>query len=168
MRIDRRTALLWTAAAAAAPALARAGEIVELEWGDLIPDGGGDSFDFLRSLGVVEHGQLDGLFAQQVSAELTREFDGKRVSLPGFAIPLQYDGTGTTVMILAPYVGACIHVPPPPPNQLVLVTSQEPQEVDELFQPVVVTGLFGTAAVDAGLAEIGYTLEAERIRPHEG
>ncbi|CAN0590062.1 unnamed protein product, partial [Ectocarpus sp. 12 AP-2014] len=65
-----------------------------------------------------------------------------------------------------PYVGACIHVPPPPPNQLVLVTTDRPYENDGLFEPVVVTGMFGTAHTSTQLAEIGYALSADRIEPY--
>ena len=66
--------------------------------------------------------------------------------------------------MLVPYVGACIHVPPPPANQLVLVTTETPYEVDGLFSAVTVTGMFGTASTSTQLADIGYALSAEDIR----
>ena len=164
MPITRRVAMLATVAAcASAPGSASGADALELGWEDLVPNGGGARYDQLRALGVVRHGDLDGLFVQETDAPLTNAFDGKRVTLPGFVIPLEFAGTRVTTIILALYVGACIHVPPPPPKKLVLVTAEDTYLVRALFDPVVVTGLFRTAAVDAGLAELGYVLEAERI-----
>jgi hypothetical protein len=89
------------------------------------------------------------------------------VSLPGYVVPLDYDGTGTTAFILVPFVGACIHVPPPPANQLVMVTTERPYKIKGAFDAVVVTGMFGAAATSTALAEIGYALSAEKIEPYQ-
>lgn len=88
--------------------------------------------------------------------------------LSGFIIPLDYDGAGVTAFMLAPYVGACIHVPPPPANQLVLVTTEPPHESDGLYAAVTVTGMFGTASTSTQLAEVGYALSADRVAPYRG
>jgi len=56
--------------------------------------------------------------------------------LLGFILPIDYSGTGVTAFILVPYVGACVHVPPPPANQLVFVTTPEPYETKGLFEAV--------------------------------
>jgi hypothetical protein len=72
-----------------------------------------------------------------------------------------------TAFILVPYVGACIHVPPPPANQLVFVTSEEPYESQGLFEAVWVTGLFSTGTTDTALAEIGYAMAAQEIESYE-
>lgn len=45
--------------------------------------------------------------------------DGKTVKVPGFMVPLEDGADGVTEFLLVPYFGACIHVPPPPPNQIV-------------------------------------------------
>ncbi|MDF2235113.1 DUF3299 domain-containing protein [Albimonas sp. CAU 1670] len=143
-------------------------ETIELTWDDLIPAGGeGQMFRTLRDLGVVQHGEMSTPPDQDLGAKVTRAFDGKLVRLPGFVVPLDYDGTGTTAFLLVPYVGACIHVPPPPPNQLVFVTTETPYEVEEMFAPVYVTGMFGAAAAQTQLADVGYTLSADRIEPYE-
>ncbi len=141
--------------------------MIDLEWDDLIPEGdGGTLLRSLRDLGVVEHGQLSTGFEQPEARAVTSEYNGKIVRLPGYIVPLDFDSTGVTAFILAPFVGACIHVPPPPANQLVLVTTEEPYEYKGLFDPVNVTGMFGTAATATSLAEIGYALSAELIEPY--
>lgn len=141
---------------------------IELSWDQLIPeDARGTLYGTMRALGIIEHGELSTGFDQELGARVTHEFDGKRVRLPGFAVPLDFEGTGTRQMLLVPYVGACIHVPPPPPNQIVFVRSETPYELTDYFDAIWVVGTFSTMAVATELAEIGYTLEAESIEPYE-
>ncbi len=83
-------------------------------------------------------------------------------------MPLDYSGTGLTAFMLVPYVGACIHVPPPPANQLVFVTTEKPFEQGSMFDAVTITGMFGTVSIATHLAEVGYALSADRIAPYEG
>ena len=93
--------------------------------------------------------------------------DGTRIKMPGYVLPIDVSAEGLSSFILTPYVGACIHVPPPPANQLVLVTTERPYENTDLFEPVAVTGTFHTSATKTDLAEIGYTLSADRIEPYQ-
>ena len=70
-----------------------------------------------------------------------------------------------SAFILVPFVGACVHVPPPPANQLVLVTTQTPFNSKGLYDPVNVTGRLNTASTSTELADVGYALVAQRIEP---
>lgn len=160
----RRTLILSAGALAAALPAGRlaAQDALDLRWEDLMPGEGNAS----ALMGIVDHGQLATGFEQPQATGVVTEFDGRTVRLPGFVVPLDYSGQGVTTFILAPYVGACVHVPPPPANQLVLVTTERPYEDAQLFDPVWVTGLFQTASTSTDLATIGYTLTAERIEPY--
>ena len=64
--------------------------------------------------------------------------------MPGYLLPLEFDGTAVTEFLLVPYVGACIHTPPPPPNQIVHVHAEPGFETEELYMPVWVTGQMST------------------------
>ena len=139
---------------------------VDLEWSDLVPKEQGETMERLRQMGVIQHGQLSTGFEQESDAQLTRVYDGKLVRLPGYVVPLDYDGTGVSSFLLVPFVGACVHVPPPPPNQLVFVTTETPFQARGLFDPVTVTGIFGVAAAQTQLAEVGYSMVAEEITPY--
>ncbi|TMV10390.1 DUF3299 domain-containing protein [Ruegeria sediminis] len=139
---------------------------IELRWSDLAPDAGGEAMEALRRQGVIQHGQLSTPFDQETNAQVTTEYNGKRVRIPGYLVPLEYKEQGVTSALLVPYVGACIHVPPPPPNQLIFVTTEKPYESRSLFEPVHVTGMFGTAATNTQLAEVGYALSADEIVPY--
>ncbi|WP_428926293.1 DUF3299 domain-containing protein [Marinibacterium sp. SX1] len=146
------------------PRAALAAQIHDLSWDDLLPE---DAPALPPSLqGVVPHDEGAAPAGQAMSTGVRTDWNGEIVRLAGFIIPLDYSGTGVTAFILVPYVGACIHVPPPPPNQLVLVTTETPYEDDGLFAPVVVTGMFGTAQTSTQLADIGYALSADKVEPY--
>ena len=155
-----------TATALPLPRAARARDVIELQWADLSPREGGLDWSALQGIGVVEHGQMSTPFDQEAASTVTTDYNGKTVRLPGFVVPLDFEGTGVTTFILVPYVGACVHVPPPPANQLVLVTTKRPFDVEGLFDPVYVTGTFTTSASETQLAHIGYSMAADRIEPY--
>jgi hypothetical protein len=91
------------------------------------------------------------------------ELDGKRVRIGGYVVALDFDATQVKEFLLVPFIGACIHVPPPPPNQIIYVKAAEGFEVTGQFDPVYVTGTLKTARQFTGLAATGYTMEAETV-----
>jgi len=102
--------------------------------------------------------------------------DGKPVRIPGYLLPLEFDGDKVTEFLLVPYVGACIHTPPPPPNQIVHVKNDEAYTIEGgLYTPVWVNGLMKTEQSQSNLEFIdgasdipsAYTLEAESVEPYE-
>ena len=69
---------------------------------------------------------------------------GKSVKIPGFAVPLEEDEEGFEFVkefLLVPVYGMCIHVPPPPPNQVVHVVVEKPVYFETLLYAVWVTGI---------------------------
>ncbi|MGI9523649.1 MAG: DUF3299 domain-containing protein [Hyphomicrobiaceae bacterium] len=70
--------------------------------------------------------------------------NGEQIRMPGYLLPLEFSEEGETDFLLVPYVGACIHVPPPPANQIVFVRLTERFKVDDLFTAVWVTGTMKT------------------------
>lgn len=91
------------------------------------------------------------------------ELDGKRISLGGYVVPLDFEATKVTEFLLVPFVGACIHVPPPPANQIVYVKAPQGFDISGPFDPVTVAGTMKTAVAFTGLADAGYTLQAESV-----
>ncbi|HCP53980.1 MAG TPA: DUF3299 domain-containing protein, partial [Pseudomonas sp.] len=66
-----------------------------------------------------------------------------------------------------PYFGACIHVPPPPPNQIVMVRSQKPVKMESLYQPFWIEGKVKVESASSEIADAGYQLQASKIYPYE-
>jgi uncharacterized protein len=65
--------------------------------------------------------------------------------------------------LLVPYVGTCIHVPPPPPNQIIYVESEDAIQVRAAFEPVSVTGTLAATTHSTELAEVGYRIAADEV-----
>ena len=92
--------------------------------------------------------------------------DGKLVSIAGYVVPLDLDGTKVKEFLLVPYYGACIHVPPPPPNQIILVKLTHAAEVNTNFEPMVVTGKMHVGRVSTSLADVGYQIAGDELFPY--
>lgn len=163
--LQRRAVLAGMAAAGILPSMARAEDYIDLSWEDLVPEDTSTIPNALRSL--LPHDETAPLVSQQpASSGVRSDWNGEIVRLPGFIVPIDYTSTGVTAFILVPYVGACVHVPPPPANQLVFVTTPTPYENSSMFEPVDVIGMFGVSSLSTHLAEIGYALSAEQILPY--
>lgn len=101
--------------------------------------------------------------------------DGKQVRIAGYLLPIEFQGTKVTQFLLVPYVGACIHVPPPPANQIVHVKFSEGHHTSGLFDPVWVNGRISTGLssqnvhlVDGEASiPVGYRLFASTIEPYK-
>ena len=147
---------------------AAAEDPIELEWDDLIPKNVLDDLNRLSD-GVItgEEVPMSPYENPDYYNAVTEEYDGKTVRMPGFVVPIEYSGVGVTSLLLVPYVGACIHVPPPPPNQLVYVTTDKPYEFKGLFEAVWITGNLTTTPAETDYAEAGYTISDGRVEPYE-
>jgi uncharacterized protein len=103
------------------------------------------------------------------SIAVNSQLDQMLVKIPGFVVPLVQDDTGlVTVFFLVPYFGACIHVPPPPPNQIVYVKLDgggvrlgSPEE------PYWITGILHTDTNGTRVAKAAYTLDATRMERYK-
>ncbi len=108
------------------------------------------------------------LQAMWKEAPVVNALNGQTVKLPGFVVPLEGDGRVVNEFLLVPYYGACIHVPPPPANQIVYVRAQGRNvQVRRLFDTVWVTGNMKVERASSELGEAGYTLDALKVEPYE-
>jgi len=112
---------------------------------------------------------------ENANGTIRTSLNGEQIRIPGYLLPLEYEGTQVSEFLLVPYVGACIHVPPPPANQMVYVKASEAIENTGMYEPVWVEGRIfakpasydlslsdGSAPVDAG-----YSLDASKVEPYE-
>ena len=134
----------------------------------------------LESEGVDVEGLLSKAVKIRAEIELRNqavvgELEGKMIRMPGYALPLEYTEGGVKEFLLVPYVGACIHVPPPPPNQMVFVRLSEEFVVDDLYAPVWITGRMTVQRSNQALSFVdgqsevatGYTLDGIAVEPYE-
>jgi hypothetical protein len=151
----------------------RTAEPRTLEWDDLMPadfDPGAPFKDINIASLADDDPKARELMAQLRKlwdeAPVVETLDGARIRLPGFAVPLETDGQTATRFLLVPYIGACIHVPPPPLNQTVLVEAPTGARIQGVFAPVWVTGRLAVQRADTELANAGYTLTATEVQPY--
>ena len=92
--------------------------------------------------------------------EKVAAIDGKKVRIPGFVVPLEDEDTGLSEFLLVPSPQACIHVPPPPPNQMVFVRMKEGTPPKRSWGPVWIEGTLYVMTTDSGYGKVSYTLTA--------
>ena len=113
----------------------------------------------------------------KIRTTVNEDLNGQRIRMPGYLLPLEVSGANVTEFLLVPYIGACIHVPPPPPNQIVhvKVTKKGGYKTKSLYDPVWVTGVISAKSMVKDLylvdgsagVNIGYTMQASQIKPYE-
>lgn len=137
---------------------------IDIQWYDLVPEGEPAADDLSALLGIHDPGNTPILGQTKIDeGQIVTEYDDKTIRLPGYLLPLDFGSEGSSQFLLVPYVGACIHVPPPPPNQIVLVTTEKPYQSQGLFEPVFVTGRFSSAVTSTEYADVAYALSAEEF-----
>lgn len=140
--------------------------IRELDWEELLPRTQRENYPLQPPPQPPRNHYLDesGPGAMQYgSSEVNKELDGVMVKIPGFIVPLQISGTGRVrEFLLVPYFGACIHVPPPPPNQIVFVRMKEGIDVNSVYDAQWITGRLKTSVFESKLASAAYSLEGDK------
>lgn len=96
-----------------------------------------------------------------------RSWHNRQVRIPGYVVPVDYNAKGAiTSFFLVPYFGACIHVPPPPPNQIIFVRFPKGFDVVALYEPFWISGTLKVETMQSELAESLYTMQGLRIEPY--
>ena len=162
-----------------APDAATSGEPLPLEWADLVPadfepppnpfiDITPEQLAKLYDGSDESEAELDRIEAAMSYAPVDEGLDGRLVTIPGYIVPLDFDGqTRLEEFLLVPYFGACIHTPPPPANQIVMADLGRPTDVGDTYEPVLLRGVLRTEKATSDLAEAGYTMDVESILPYE-
>lgn len=155
-------------------------KVIELEWTDLLPDA---DLQKMEALPEVSHEGGEGAGSAinknfnasndpsmkawadvMSSANVRGELNGRKVKLPGFVVPIEYDADqNITAFFLVPYFGACIHVPPPPPNQIVYVSGAKNLKADLIYNPFWIEGTLTTDTMSHDLANSAYSLKVDKI-----
>ena len=156
----------------------------EILWGQLVPEGW-NPYAMFDELSDEEYAALsdEEYFALQEKARemldkapVVKELDGQTVRIPGFVLPLEYEGTRIREFLLIPYLGACLHTPPPPANQIIRGSLAQAHDLREMWRPVWISGRLKTGNATSVLGEdgydsitnvsSGYSMDVESIEPY--
>ncbi len=159
-----------TLAPAAAPAAAGAEPI---EWQALMPAGWepkkaleGIDLASLSDNDPKANALLDKLRQDLDRAPVVKALDGRRVRIAGFVVVLERDERGVAEFLLVPYYGACIHTPPPPANQVILVRPKQRYPAEQAIFPVWVTGTLRTVPAATAEGGAGYRIADALVEPY--
>jgi len=121
----------------------------------------------LDSSATLSWGVLAGLdYRRGGMSPALAQLRGARVRIPGFVVPLDDFQDEAKEFLLVPYFGACVHTPPPPPNQMVFVRMSGGSKKLTLFAPVWIEGRLRVANFDSPYGVVGFQMTAERITPY--
>ncbi|SDU33772.1 DUF3299 domain-containing protein [Halopseudomonas salegens] len=152
-----------------------------IDWLDLLPE---EDLEAILNMPEIEHDydeEAPGTFEQSLrqrdrklpdvmySTRVVSAMDGIEARLAGFPVPLETNERGHYVsFFLVPYAGACIHVPPPPPNQIVLVDYPEGLPIEDIYTAYWVSGSLHIEQTSNALADASYRLQAHSVRIYDG
>ena len=151
-----------------------------IEWNDLMPDSwvkemtkemaALSKMSYLQDTSDEANKAMNAMRKKLDDAPIVKTQLNKKIRIPGYAVPLDAERSEKREFLLVPYFGACIHTPPPPANQIVLVrpTAQSkikkmPESMDVLW----VEGELKEGRVSTSQGVSGYLLEAISIAPYE-
>lgn len=139
------------------------------EWINEIPEGSAqDQINNKVDKATGEH--ANSRYQQALeSTDVRPEFDKRKIKIAGYIVPLIFnDEMVVTEFFLVPFFGACIHVPPPPPNQMIYIAHDKGLTLENLYDPYVVKGTLRAKSFDSGeMGNSAYSMDVgviERYR----
>lgn len=105
-------------------------------------------------------GQMDYISGKP-SGELA-SMDKHLVKIPGFMVPLEDSMKKVTEFLLVPTPQACIHVPPPPPNQMVYV-KMTGEGADVAYGPIWIYGTLHLTSKKHMYGESSFEMEGDYV-----
>ncbi|XKG30692.1 DUF3299 domain-containing protein [Idiomarina seosinensis] len=156
----KATAILVTACAVNASAIAAD----TIGWKDLLPEG--FTPPPVRPQSYYD-ANPEADKQTHLNAPVVEELNGKTIRIPGYVVQLEGNADAVTEFLLVPYFGACVHVPPPPPNQIIHVVYEEGVPYENTYDAVWVEGVIKTERSEGELAVTGYAIEADSVEVYQ-
>lgn len=148
----------------------------EIIWEDLMPEGEEERVrqmyaeqlqEMMRTGGNIVEGSAMDTAVQIGTYNVDQTLNGLSVKLPGYTVPFDFSPNAEiTEFLLVPYYGACLHAPPPPPNQTIYVKTTTPIRITDLAQAVWVRGTLQTETQETELAGAAYTLVLDDLEDY--
>ena len=170
-------------------------EVTEITWEDLMPEGEDELLEtlyvefyqeFERNLvrnstplsqattqetdvsSLISEGSAADTMEQIGTFNVVKNFDGKRIRVPGYVVPFDFNADAEhKEFLLVPYFGACLHTPPPPPNQIIFVRSDVAAKIENIEEPVWLEGTLTTGEFLNDLGNSAYELNLTKLEPYE-
>jgi hypothetical protein len=117
---------------------------------------------------LIEEGSDADTMNQIGTFNVVKELNGQRIRVPGYVVPFDFNANSEyNEFLVVPYFGACLHTPPPPPNQIILVKSAFAAKIDNIYEPFWLEGTLKTGEFLNDLGNSAYELDLSKIEPYE-
>lgn len=100
----------------------------------------------------------------EASAEL-KALDGKQVKIPGFIVPLEDSQNQISEFLLVPSPQSCIHVPPPPANQMIYVKMDSPVRFEWGYRAYWIMGNLNLKSVASPYGSVSFEMLGQSVKP---
>ncbi|MDT8439704.1 MAG: DUF3299 domain-containing protein [Wenzhouxiangellaceae bacterium] len=138
----------------------------EIEWNELMPPD--EAQAWIDNQMGVDHSGAGPSSAVFQSFRTVGELDGQRIRIPGFVVPIETTPEGRlSEFFLVPYFGACIHVPPPPANQIIYGRLAKPIEMVNIWDAFWMEGQLNIEDVSNETADSAYTMDVSALKLYE-
>jgi uncharacterized protein len=101
------------------------------------------------------------------SSEKLKKLNGQKVRIPGYIVPLEDEQAQVSEFLLVPFAGACIHVPPPPANQMVWVKMENGKTLAFTWDPVWIEGEFSMTESLSPYGKVAFQMRGLNFKPYE-
>jgi len=166
------------------------GEALTIMWEDLMPEGSEEELmreyeDFYAMLekryaantttladaadpyAAISEGSEFDYMPQLGSFDTVSELNGELVRIPGYVVPFDFNSKARhSELLFVPYMGACIHTPPPPPNQIIFIRADPAIQVEDIWAPYWIEGTLNTEKVENELGDAAYAMEISTLEPY--
>jgi hypothetical protein len=140
----------------------------DLDWLQMMPKDEIAALDDPKHVVQIDHSG-NTRTKQFGSFRIVDDLDEQKVQIAGFVVPLEADDQGNmTELFFVPFYGACIHVPPPPPNQIVYAKLAKGIKPPQIWDPYWLKGVLRTRTVSNKVAGSAYSMEQAILVPWNG
>ncbi len=163
-----------------------AGQPLPIVWSDLLPEGALDEYfrqqeEFYERLEMrlqaeatrlsdvtagaeIEEGSDLDYMPQFGTFDTVDDIDGTLIRIPGYVVPFNFETDDRyTEFLFVPSQGACIHTPPPPPNQVIYVRAVEAARVEDIWAPYYLEGVISIERNENDLGNAAYTVDLSSL-----
>jgi len=145
----------------------------ETEWAELMPKLWNTSNEFSNlDLNAMDDGDTraqEALMRMReiwANAPVEPSLNGARIRIAGFLVPLEESDREIREFLLIPYFGGCIHVPPPPANQIIHVMLKKALKGMKSMDAIWISGVLETQHFDSDIGSASYHMEAVKVEPY--